>query len=53
MDMAVQLPALKKLGDELGLSMEDGLAGVIDTAVSPKPNGALPAEEKGEALTVN
>ncbi|WP_421702435.1 flotillin family protein [Aliiroseovarius sp.] len=53
MDMAVQLPALKKLGDELGLSMEDGLAGVIDSAVAPKPNRALPTENEGDAPTVN
>ncbi|MEO1562844.1 MAG: flotillin domain-containing protein [Pseudomonadota bacterium] len=33
MDMAVQLPALKKLGDEIGLSMEDGLAGVVQGAL--------------------
>ncbi len=29
MGMAVQLPALKKLGDELGLSMEDGVSGIL------------------------
>ena len=30
MDMAVQLPALKKLGEELGVSMEDGITGVTE-----------------------
>jgi flotillin len=30
MGMAVQLPAMKKLGEELGLSLEDGLTGVTD-----------------------
>lgn len=30
MDMAVQLPALKKIGEELGLSIEDGIEGVAD-----------------------
>ena len=29
MGMAVQLPALKKLGDELGLSREDGVSGIL------------------------
>jgi len=38
--MAVQMPALKKLGDELGLSMENGIAaatsGAMDGKVTPK-----------------
>jgi uncharacterized membrane protein YqiK len=33
MGMAVQMPALKKLGDELGMSMEDGLAGMVNGAL--------------------
>ncbi len=32
MEMAVQLPALKKIGKELGLSIEDGLSGLADAA---------------------
>jgi hypothetical protein len=27
------MPALKKLGDELGMSMEDGLAGMVNGAL--------------------
>ncbi|MBF9036399.1 flotillin [Rhodobacterales bacterium HKCCE2091] len=46
--MAFQLPALKKLGEEVGISLEDGLAGVLaaDDALNgaasapPKANGA-------------
>ncbi len=37
--MAVQMPALKKLGEELGVSLEDGLAGVtgaIDASTAPQ-----------------
>ncbi|MFQ6546774.1 flotillin family protein [Aestuariibius sp. 2305UL40-4] len=32
--MAIQLPAMKKLGEELGVSMEDGLAGVAASAIA-------------------
>ncbi len=45
MGMAVQMPALKKLGDELGLSMENGLAGVASQALGHKPSEADPKEE--------
>ncbi|WP_120635217.1 flotillin family protein [Ruegeria sp. EL01] len=35
MGMAVQMPALKKLGEELGLSMENGVSGVVNGALEP------------------
>ncbi|MES0861144.1 flotillin domain-containing protein [Ruegeria sp. SCPT10] len=37
MGMAVQMPALKKLGEELGLSMENGVAGVVNGALEATP----------------
>lgn len=37
MGMAVQMPALRKLGEELGLSMEGGIAGMADGALAAKP----------------
>ena len=36
MEMAVQLPALKKIGEELGLNVEDGLAGLTQKKGSEK-----------------
>ncbi len=35
MGMAVQMPALKKLGEELGISMEAGVAGVTSGLIAP------------------
>lgn len=35
--MAVQMPALKKLGEELGVSLEGGLAQVTNDAMNVKP----------------
>ncbi len=40
---ALQLPAMRKLGEELGMNFDAGLAGVLDEA--PKPNGAAPPEQ--------
>ena len=33
MGMAVQLPALKKIGEELGVSMDKGVAGLAESLV--------------------
>jgi hypothetical protein len=30
LDMAVQVPALKKIGEELGISVDNGISGVAD-----------------------
>jgi uncharacterized membrane protein YqiK len=46
MGMAVQMPALKKLGDELGLSMENGIASVASGALDSPKNE--PAQINGE-----
>ena len=35
MDMAVQLPALRKIGEDLGVSFEDGMSGVVDGGRKP------------------
>ena len=35
MDMAVQLPALRKIGEDLGVSFEDGMSGVVDGSRKP------------------
>lgn len=40
MGMAVQMPALKKLGDELGLSMDGGISDLVTPTVQETP--ALP-----------
>ncbi|NSY40021.1 flotillin family protein [Leisingera sp. ANG59] len=45
MGMAVQMPALKKLGEELGLSMENGVSGVASLALGVQPEAAETAEE--------
>lgn len=46
MDMAVQMPALKKLGEELGVSMEDGVAGIASEAMGVSPPKDTQSETK-------
>jgi len=46
MGMAVQMPALKKLGEELGLSMDAGVSGL--TGDSPKALPELPAADSSD-----
>ena len=36
MDMAVQLPALRKIGEDLGVSFEDGMSGIVDSGRKPE-----------------
>lgn len=46
MGMAVQLPALKKIGEELGVSMDKGVAGLAESlAGEDKPRPDLPSAE--------
>ncbi|MEP1327247.1 flotillin domain-containing protein [Pseudophaeobacter sp.] len=50
MGMAVQMPALKKLGEELGLSMEDGVSGIASSALgveAVKPAAQVPSVVNG------
>ena len=49
--MALQLPAMKKLGEDLGISMEGGLADVVDAAMGkdPRPASEPTATPSGEA----
>ena len=51
MGMAVQLPALRRIGEELGISL-DGVTGVMESTRAPAPNGAgeapaAPAAQSG------
>lgn len=44
MGMAVQMPALRKLGDELGLSLENGVEGLAESALNARPAVSAPLE---------
>jgi flotillin len=46
--MALQLPAMRKLGEELGISLDGGLADVIDGALPGHANGAAPRQMQGQ-----
>jgi flotillin len=37
--MALQLPAVKKLGEEVGLNIGEGLKGLSDSLSAPLPPG--------------
>ncbi len=45
MGMALQMPAMKKLGEELGISMENGLAGVVSDTLGATPEAPAPEGE--------
>lgn len=46
LSMALQLPAVKKLGEEVGLNISDGLKGLSESLGSSDQSGAPTAEEK-------
>lgn len=48
MEMAVQLPALRKLGEDLGMSLDAGLAGVARPLAEDAPGQAGESPQPGE-----
>ncbi|WP_424965346.1 flotillin domain-containing protein [Dinoroseobacter sp. S375] len=48
MGMAVQLPALKKIGEELGVSMDNGVAGLAESLVENAKDPALAPPAEGQ-----
>ena len=48
MGMAVQLPALKKIGEELGISMDKGVAGLADSMVGDEAPALPEADTKAD-----
>ncbi|MEP4196696.1 MAG: flotillin domain-containing protein [Aliishimia sp.] len=53
MGMAVQMPALKKLGDELGLSMESGLGSIASSALGVEDKKPQNETDPEDAKPVN
>jgi flotillin len=52
LSMALQLPAVRKLGEEVGLNIGDGLQGLSDSlSGAPAPQTAEPAETKPAKVT--
>ncbi len=47
MGMAVQLPALKKIGEDLGISMDNGMAGLTDSLMDAPEKAKAPKIEDG------
>ena len=45
--MAVQLPALKKIGEELGVSMDNGVAGLTEGLLDEPVKDEAPAIDDG------
>ena len=50
MGMAVQLPALKKIGEELGVSMDKGVAGLAESLVGETETAEGPPADDQEVL---
>ncbi|WP_270731684.1 flotillin family protein [Shimia sp. Alg240-R146] len=51
--MALQMPAMQALGKELGISLENGVAGVTDSLIAkPAEAEAVPVVEQAEAAPV-
>ena len=42
LSMALQLPAVKKLGEEVGLNIADGVSGLSRSINNDKPDGSKP-----------
>ncbi len=49
--MALQMPAMQALGKELGISMEDGMAGIANGAVTAPQSSVLPPAKQDNKKT--